>query len=103
MKAITASLCAALLSGCSSMLTIPKEGMFEAKPKAGEMRITWVAVANSTAMCKKLFPESMHHYPIIPACAGWNELQCVIVTGITTNHQVLGHEVRHCFEGNFHD
>jgi len=97
------TLMTALLTGCAGMLTIPEEGKFTANPKPGEVRITWLAVADPTAKCKELFPQTMMRHPVIPACAGWAGDQCLIVTGTPTNHQVLGHEVRHCFEGNFHD
>lgn len=38
------------------------------------------------------------------ACAMWNvaRSECTIVTGPTTSHLALGHELRHCFEGHFH-
>ena len=26
-----------------------------------------------------------------------------IITGVETSHAILGHELRHCFEGRFHD
>jgi hypothetical protein len=37
------------------------------------------------------------------ACAVWHveSKQCTIFTGPTASHVVLGHEVRHCFEGAF--
>ena len=39
------------------------------------------------------------------ACAFWNvrRKECTIVTPITTGYNYLGHELRHCFEGAFHD
>lgn len=27
---------------------------------------------------------------------------CFVYTGVDTSHQILGHEVRHCFQGEFH-
>lgn len=38
------------------------------------------------------------------ACAVWvaSTSQCKVITGPNPNHVVLGHEVRHCFEGHFH-
>lgn len=97
------ALTTALLTGCAGIVTIPQEGRFEAQPKPAGVRITWLVVADPTAKCKELFPATMASRPIIPACAVWAPNKCVIVTGTVTNHQILGHEVRHCFEGNFHD
>lgn len=39
------------------------------------------------------------------ACAFWNvrRKECTIVTPVTTGYNYLGHELRHCFEGAFHD
>ena len=39
------------------------------------------------------------------ACAFWNvrRKECTIVTPMTTGFNYLGHELRHCFEGAFHD
>jgi hypothetical protein len=38
------------------------------------------------------------------ACAIWSAAsnECRVITGPNPNHVVLGHEVRHCFEGHFH-
>jgi hypothetical protein len=39
------------------------------------------------------------------ACAFWNtrRKECTIVTPEETGYNYLGHELRHCFEGGFHD
>jgi len=39
------------------------------------------------------------------ACAFWNvrRKECTIVTPLYTGFNYLGHELRHCFEGAFHD
>lgn len=39
------------------------------------------------------------------ACAFWNvrRKECTIVTPLETGYNYLGHELRHCFEGSFHD
>jgi len=38
------------------------------------------------------------------ACATWSaeSKRCTIITTPNPNHVVIGHEVRHCFEGHFH-
>ena len=41
-------------------------------------------------------------------CAFWSNPtpnktnMCTVITAKTTDHDTLGHEVRHCFQGNFH-
>jgi hypothetical protein len=39
------------------------------------------------------------------ACAFWNvrRKECTIVTPVETGYNYLGHELRHCFDGAFHD
>lgn len=48
--------------------------------------------------------------PITPisrpmACAFWNtrRKECSVITPLETGYNYLGHELRHCFEGAFHD
>jgi hypothetical protein len=42
------------------------------------------------------------------ACAFWSDPSanrtnvCTIITGKNTDQDTVGHEVRHCFQGNFH-
>lgn len=39
------------------------------------------------------------------ACAFWNvrRKECTVVTPLVTGYNYVGHELRHCFEGAFHD
>lgn len=39
------------------------------------------------------------------ACAFWNvrRKECTVVTPELTTYNYIGHELRHCFEGAFHD
>jgi hypothetical protein len=41
----------------------------------------------------------------VMACAFWNvrRKECTIVTPVETGYNYLGHELRHCFDGAFHD
>mgnify|MGYP006273885049 CR=1 FL=1 len=39
----------------------------------------------------------------ILGCARWYGNQCTIITGANTDTAILGHEVRHCYDGDFHD
>lgn len=93
-----------MLSSCSvTLLNIPEEGKFTATSNYPEINVTWLAVENTTSKCKELFPEVMNQHFFIPACAGWSKTECIIVTGTITTHQILGHELRHCFEGHYHE
>jgi hypothetical protein len=94
-----------VMTGCTITTHIPAEAAFVPAPKVNAIHITWIAAADPTAECKRQFPRTMGFHPMIPACAGWDDQQtvCVVVTGTPTTHQILGHEMRHCFEGHFHD
>ena len=36
------------------------------------------------------------------ACAYWDNNSCVIITHLKTTTHTLGHEIRHCFQGEWH-
>lgn len=36
------------------------------------------------------------------ACSFWDGLECIIITGKNATMHELGHETRHCFQGNWH-
>lgn len=36
------------------------------------------------------------------ACSFHDSKECTIVTGYKTNNDILGHELHHCFAGDFH-
>ena len=38
----------------------------------------------------------------VEACSFWNGAVCDIYLGGKTNNDIIGHEVHHCFAGNFH-
>ena len=107
MKTILAILAAVALTGCATKLSIPAEESFTPKPKFQGVKITWVSSEKPAEECKRLFPSYGGFHPHTVACAGWNHQStpktCTIVTGKDTTSQVLGHEIRHCFEGSFHD
>jgi hypothetical protein len=66
--------------------------------------ITWTPVANLQATCES---ESRRRgnkgfgYPL-QACSFWVGNQCDIFTNLRANMHTVGHEVLHCFQGNFH-
>jgi len=66
--------------------------------------ITWKAVDNVQEACnneavKRNFPKYSYK---IDACSFWVDDNCLIITAKTLNHDTIGHEVRHCFSGNWH-
>lgn len=70
-----------------------------------EPRVKYLARADGHDYCARItgLPVTPTSRPM--ACAFWNvrRQQCTIVTPIETGYNYLGHELRHCFEGAFHD
>ena len=66
--------------------------------------VTWKRVDNviegCTAESKKL-GVAVIKTPIL-ACSFWTKTSCTIITGKTTTQHSLGHELRHCFQGDWH-
>ena len=71
-----------------------------------EVKVRWEVRENVAAVCSGAAQLSMAQAWMTPpvACAMWNVAtkECVIITGKKVSHVELGHELRHCFEGNFH-
>ena len=67
-------------------------------------RVRWQAVDDANAVCNA---ESIRRtgkpitYPV-QGCQFDVNNECVIITGKTTDIANLGHEVLHCFWGNYH-
>jgi hypothetical protein len=40
----------------------------------------------------------------VDSCSFWNDphTECLIITELTANFHTIGHEVRHCLQGQFH-
>jgi hypothetical protein len=73
-----------------------------------QVTITWIQVDNVTATCEA---ESRKRGNggfgyALEACSFWPRVDgpkvCTIITGKRTDLDTLGHEARHCFQGNWH-
>ena len=71
-----------------------------------EVKLRWLVRDDVAQYCARAIQMGQEQAYITPpvACAVWDKStqECTIVTGSTTSHLALGHEVRHCFEGHFH-
>jgi len=82
---------------------------FDATKKMSEtVTITWKTVPNVQEVCNK---ESKSRGKgtfgyAVDACAFWDKslsgTVCTIVTKPRPNYWDVGHEMRHCFQGNWH-
>lgn len=69
------------------------------------VQITWETRPDAAQYCSKILTQLGSAPSAAPiACATWSAQNsiCTIITTPNPNHVVIGHEVRHCFEGNFH-
>ena len=70
-----------------------------------EPKITYLVRQDGYEYCARItgIPVTPTSRPM--ACAFWNirRKECSIVTPMETGYNYLGHELRHCFEGSFHD
>lgn len=69
------------------------------------IQLTWEVRPDASSYCAQSMKnksKAMMSPPI--ACAIWSAKAqtCTIVTPPNPNHVLIGHEVRHCFEGQFH-
>ena len=66
-------------------------------------------VKNIEETCRKLGSKRAHQLTskYVEACSMWSlsgsQSTCTIFTAKDIDFWILGHEVRHCFQGNFHD
>lgn len=101
-----------LLTGCETMtLKPPQVDTVRFTPLATEKRVLaqpkvkYLVRADGFEYCARItgIPVTPTSRPM--ACAFWNvrRKECTIVTPPTTGYNYLGHELRHCFEGAFHD
>jgi hypothetical protein len=68
------------------------------------MSITWLPVDNVQKVCdaesRKRGGQGFGFS--IQACSFWEGSSCTIVTSRRPNMHTLGHEMRHCYQGNWH-
>jgi hypothetical protein len=73
-------------------------------------KITWRPVDDVVKECNKervKYGQKPYTFQV-QACASWGfnlfrQAECVIITSKTPNMATLGHEMRHCFQGSYHD
>jgi hypothetical protein len=72
------------------------------------MAITWQTVPDVDAACRheyrKLGKRGKDGHKFLGCAIRMsNGAYCLVITGEHTTHEILGHEIRHCYDGAFHD
>lgn len=103
-----------VLTGCASVQgpTLPMSELESFVPMPhharvmNDVKVRWEVRGDVATVCGRAAKLSTTQAWMTPplACAMWNvsSKECVIITGKKVSHVELGHELRHCFEGNFH-
>lgn len=68
------------------------------------MLITWKAVKDVNKECNKMRVkrgETPFGFSV-DACSSWSGRMCTIITKAKPTMWSVGHEIRHCYEGNWH-
>lgn len=101
-----------LLAACETATMRPPQvdmvrfaPMSDAKRVIGQPKLKYLVRQDGYEYCSRItgIPVTPTSKPM--ACAFWNvrRKECTIVTPVITGYNYVGHELRHCFEGAFHD
>ncbi len=89
-----------LVSGCTIAYYEPINATVGQKKQS---QVTWEIVEDITKICKEKHNiEAPGATPIL-ACTAWQSDKCTIYTDIKPSYELLGHEVRHCFDHHWHN
>jgi hypothetical protein len=91
---------AGALAGCVLLLDAPLQLVNTTRITNSTM-VTWELVDDIDAQCRKLGIASEPNSTFY-GCVEFTTTQCKIYTARVTTEQILGHELRHCFEGLWH-
>jgi hypothetical protein len=90
----------------------PYDKFTDSKNFTNTSNITWRTVDNVKTACdaenvRKGFAPFQIGNRIMEACSFRDKVDnkdtCLIITAKSTNYWDLGHELRHCFQGKFHE
>jgi hypothetical protein len=92
------------LFGCASSQPVTSKSQYDleftAQTDHVPKRVEWIVVDNIDAVCQGFAPVmNGRHYL---GCTKFNATSCRVYTARNTSLSILGHEIRHCFEGHWH-
>lgn len=97
-----------LISGCET-IGVKEYAEFEPQSRServtNNVNVTWEVRPDAADFCSKVLKQKGEFMAMHPlGCSIWvpKSNLCKIFTNPNPNHVVLGHELRHCFEGHFH-
>ena len=87
-----------LLTGCSHFIAKPYNERITQTTV-----VTWTTVDNIDETCRSMGSADPGLFRRINGCVEYTRYTCRIFTAKITSMEILGHELRHCFEGKFHN
>ena len=72
---------------------------FTAQPVQPIKIVQWIVTENLEEVCQGHAPIKDRKYI---ACTRFNNERCIVYTRPDLTLSILGHEMRHCFEGHWH-
>jgi hypothetical protein len=101
---LVASLLFAGISNAQAYKDDPTEQFDTASNYTNQSTISWVIVDNVQKACEAESRKRGYNgfgFGVL-ACSFYKGDQCTIITGKKTTMHSLGHEVRHCFQADWH-
>jgi len=82
----------------------PFEKFDTGKNFTNQTHLTWVTVDDPTKACaaERSRRGFAQYSGKVMACSFWEQNQCTIITAKFTDRDTIGHELQHCFQGNWH-
>ena len=75
--------------------------VFTAQPAYPVKRVEWIVTDRLDEMCQGFASLSQGRKYV--ACTKFNDAICIVYTSPNLTLAELGHEMRHCFEGHWHN
>jgi hypothetical protein len=99
-----------MLGGCVTIVGLDSKELEPFTPIPEKYRLMnkvvmeWKIVDNLKEACNAKSGSYIIKNDSLLGCAVWfaDKKECTIITTKKVSHMILGHEVRHCFEGHFH-
>lgn len=98
MKKIITLLTILALHGCTIMPYEPIKAEIGQKKQSF---VTWEIIENPAQFCKDKYNLTSNNTGVL-ACTAWKGDKCTIYTDQSPSYELLGHELRHCFDFDWH-
>jgi hypothetical protein len=97
-----------LLTACSTDQDYYDKPTTEISAATREVKVVWRQVKDVDSYCRKYYPNNLEYVNgRILGCSAWTvgvkEERCTIILEENSKLETIGHELKHCFDGHFHN